>query len=143
MRRAGTRLPRPSESHVWSAREICAPLWRCVRADHQRRAGVSRRCKVACVPLGPRVLPSAEGHQAQPRERVGEKADHAAIARAQWFGNCAPGHFVTIISSAGLPAGRSGMQVADMFFFPFFGFGFVMYFLPTIVALARNKRDTM
>ena len=35
------------------------------------------------------------------------------------------------------------MQVADMFFFPFFGFGFVMYFLPTIVALARNKRDTM
>ena len=26
-------------------------------------------------------------------------------------------------------------------FFPFFGFGFVMYFLPSIVALARNKRD--
>jgi hypothetical protein len=29
-----------------------------------------------------------------------------------------------------------------MFFFPFIGFGFVMYFLPSIVALARNKRDT-
>lgn len=26
-------------------------------------------------------------------------------------------------------------------FFPFFGFGFVMYFLPSIVALARSKRD--
>jgi hypothetical protein len=28
------------------------------------------------------------------------------------------------------------------FFLPFFGFGFVMYFLPSIIALARNKRDT-
>lgn len=27
------------------------------------------------------------------------------------------------------------------FFLPFVGFGFVMYFLPSIVALARNKRD--
>jgi hypothetical protein len=27
------------------------------------------------------------------------------------------------------------------FFLPFFGFGFVMYFLPSIVALARSKRD--
>ncbi len=27
-------------------------------------------------------------------------------------------------------------------FFPFFGFGFVMYFLPSIVAFARSKRDT-
>jgi len=27
------------------------------------------------------------------------------------------------------------------FFLPFFGFGFVMYFLPSIIALARNKRD--
>jgi hypothetical protein len=26
-------------------------------------------------------------------------------------------------------------------FFPFFGFGFVMYFLPSIVAIARSKRD--
>ncbi len=32
--------------------------------------------------------------------------------------------------------------VAHFFFFPFFGFGFVMYFLPSIVALARSKRDT-
>jgi hypothetical protein len=27
------------------------------------------------------------------------------------------------------------------FFLPFIGFGFVMYFLPTIIALARSKRD--
>lgn len=27
------------------------------------------------------------------------------------------------------------------FFLPFLGFGFVMYFLPSIVALARSKRD--
>jgi hypothetical protein len=27
------------------------------------------------------------------------------------------------------------------FFFPFLGFGFVMYFLPSIIALARSKRD--
>lgn len=26
-------------------------------------------------------------------------------------------------------------------FLPIFGFGFVMYFLPSIVALARSKRD--
>ena len=29
------------------------------------------------------------------------------------------------------------------FFPPFFGFGFLMYFLPAIIALARNKRDTL
>ncbi len=27
------------------------------------------------------------------------------------------------------------------FFLPFFGVGFVMYFLPSIIALARSKRD--
>lgn len=27
------------------------------------------------------------------------------------------------------------------FFFPFFGFPFVMYFLPSIIALVRGKRD--
>jgi hypothetical protein len=27
------------------------------------------------------------------------------------------------------------------FFLPFFGFGFVMYCLPSIIALARSKRD--
>jgi len=27
------------------------------------------------------------------------------------------------------------------FFFPIFGFGFVMYFLASIIALARSKRD--
>ena len=35
------------------------------------------------------------------------------------------------------------MHLLGMFFFPFFGFGFVMYFLPSIVALARNKRDVL
>ena len=28
-------------------------------------------------------------------------------------------------------------------FLPFFGFGFVMYFLPTIIAFARSKRDAL
>jgi Superinfection immunity protein len=27
------------------------------------------------------------------------------------------------------------------FFFPIFGFGFAMYFLPSVIALARSKRD--
>ncbi|PYX30560.1 MAG: superinfection immunity protein [Acidobacteria bacterium] len=35
------------------------------------------------------------------------------------------------------------MHLLSIFFFPFFGFGFLMYFLPTIIAFARNKRDTM
>jgi hypothetical protein len=29
------------------------------------------------------------------------------------------------------------------FFFPFFSFGFVIYFLPSIIALARSKRDSL
>jgi hypothetical protein len=33
------------------------------------------------------------------------------------------------------------MHLLPAFFLPFFGFGFVMYFLPSIVALARSKRD--
>jgi hypothetical protein len=28
-----------------------------------------------------------------------------------------------------------------VFFVPIFGFGFVMYFLPSIIAIARHKRD--
>jgi hypothetical protein len=28
-------------------------------------------------------------------------------------------------------------------FIPIFGFGFVMYFLPSIIALARSKRDIL
>ncbi len=35
------------------------------------------------------------------------------------------------------------MHLAAFFFFPFFGFGFVFYFLPSIIALARSKRDTL
>lgn len=35
------------------------------------------------------------------------------------------------------------MMLAHLFFFPFFSFGFVMYFLPSIIALARNKRDIL
>lgn len=38
-------------------------------------------------------------------------------------------------------------MLATIFFFPFFGFGLLiplaMYFLPTIIALARSKRDTL
>ena len=35
------------------------------------------------------------------------------------------------------------MLLGHIFFFPFFGFGFVMYFLPSIIALARSKRDLL
>ena len=35
------------------------------------------------------------------------------------------------------------MHLFALFFFPVFGFGFVLYFLPTIIALARSKRDTV
>jgi len=31
---------------------------------------------------------------------------------------------------------------AHFFFFPFFGFGAFMYFLPSIIALVKSKRDT-
>src|SRR5215470_6055093 len=34
------------------------------------------------------------------------------------------------------------MMLAHFFFFPF-GFGTVMYFLPSIIALARSKRDLL
>ena len=33
------------------------------------------------------------------------------------------------------------MILSTFLFFPFFGFGFVMYFLPSIIALVRSKRD--
>jgi hypothetical protein len=33
------------------------------------------------------------------------------------------------------------MHFQAMFFHPFFGFGMVFYFLPAILAFARNKRD--
>jgi hypothetical protein len=33
------------------------------------------------------------------------------------------------------------MMFSTFLFFPFFGLPFVMYFLPSIIALARNKRD--
>lgn len=29
------------------------------------------------------------------------------------------------------------------FFLPIFGFGFLLYFLPTIIAFARSKRDVI
>jgi len=34
------------------------------------------------------------------------------------------------------------MHLFAFFFFPILGFGFFFYFLPSIVAFARNKRDT-
>jgi hypothetical protein len=33
------------------------------------------------------------------------------------------------------------MHLLHAFFLPFFGVGFVMYFLPSIIAFARSKRD--
>lgn len=33
------------------------------------------------------------------------------------------------------------MHLLAFFFFPIFGCGFVLYFLPAIVAFARSKRD--
>jgi hypothetical protein len=33
------------------------------------------------------------------------------------------------------------MTYLPALFFPIFGFGFVMYFLPSIIAIARSKRD--
>jgi len=35
------------------------------------------------------------------------------------------------------------MHLFALFFLPIFGFGFVIYFLPTIIAAARSKRDVM
>ena len=35
------------------------------------------------------------------------------------------------------------MLFAHIFLFPFFGLPIVMYFLPSIIALARSKRDTL
>lgn len=33
------------------------------------------------------------------------------------------------------------MLLSTFLFLPIFGFGFVLYFLPAILAFARNKRD--
>ena len=33
--------------------------------------------------------------------------------------------------------------LSSILFFPFFGFGFLMYFLPSVIALARSKRDLL
>ena len=35
------------------------------------------------------------------------------------------------------------MFPAHFFFFPFLGFGTLFYFLPSIIALARSKRDLL
>jgi hypothetical protein len=35
------------------------------------------------------------------------------------------------------------LYLFDLFFGPFFGFGFLVYFLPTLVALVRHKRNTV
>jgi hypothetical protein len=35
------------------------------------------------------------------------------------------------------------MHLAAVVFFHFFGFTFVFYFLPTIIALVRSKRDAL
>jgi Superinfection immunity protein len=35
------------------------------------------------------------------------------------------------------------MHLFGFFFFPIFGFAFVLYFLPAIIAFARSKRDAV
>ena len=35
------------------------------------------------------------------------------------------------------------MILSTFLFFPFFGLGFFMYFLPSIIALARSKHDIL
>ena len=35
------------------------------------------------------------------------------------------------------------MVLSTFFFFPLFGLPFLMYFLPSIIALARSKRDLL
>ena len=35
------------------------------------------------------------------------------------------------------------MHLIAFFFLPIFGFGFVLYFLPSIIAFARSKRDAV
>jgi hypothetical protein len=35
------------------------------------------------------------------------------------------------------------MHLVGMFFFPFFGFGCVMYFLPSLIAALRNQKDVL
>ncbi len=35
------------------------------------------------------------------------------------------------------------MHLLGVFFFPFFGTGAVMYFLPTLIAAIRSKRDVL
>jgi hypothetical protein len=35
------------------------------------------------------------------------------------------------------------MHLSALFFFHFFGFWFVMYFLPSIIAFAKSKRDAL
>ena len=35
------------------------------------------------------------------------------------------------------------MHPLAFFFFPIFGFGFVLYFLPAIIAFVREKRDAV
>jgi hypothetical protein len=35
------------------------------------------------------------------------------------------------------------MHLLALFFPPIFGFGFVLYFLPTIIAFVRSKRDAV
>jgi len=35
------------------------------------------------------------------------------------------------------------MILSTFFFFPFFGIGTVLYFLPTIIAAIKSKRDTL
>jgi hypothetical protein len=35
------------------------------------------------------------------------------------------------------------MHLIGLFFFPIFGTGFILYFLPSIIAFVRSKRDAV
>ena len=48
---------------------------------------------------------------------------------------------IVVRDGASLVGRRKFYVALSRVFFPFFGFGFVMYFLPSIIALARSKRD--
>jgi len=67
--------------------------------------------------------------------RSGTKLDGAAYMTLEGCESCWSLH--------GYCWGGDVMALQSIFFFPFFGFGFVLYFLPWIIALVRGKRDTL
>jgi hypothetical protein len=54
-----------------------------------------------------------------------------------WMGNFSPATSVVLTRE------EACMQLLGFFFFPFFGFGFLVYFLPTMVAFLRDRHDKL